>query len=78
MVAKSIAQATAALKLPHAYSSAGNFVTLSQGLSSIIPSSQVSVNTLIATADLALYQAKQNGRNQFCVYQSQISKVDRA
>ena len=72
-VARSMAQAVAALKLPHAFSSAGDFVTLSQGFSSIIPLPQVSFNTLIATADLALYKAKQNGRNQVCAYEGQIA-----
>ncbi len=67
-VAQSIAREIDHLQLSHAYSLVGNRITLSQGISSMIPSTQFSLKTLIATADLALYQAKQKGRNQVFVY----------
>jgi diguanylate cyclase (GGDEF)-like protein len=67
-VAQSIAREIENLQLSHAYSLVGDRITLSQGISSMIPSTQFSLKTLIATADLALYQAKQKGRNQVFVY----------
>jgi diguanylate cyclase (GGDEF)-like protein len=67
-VAHSIAKEMNELKLSHAYSLVSDHITLSQGISSIIPSAHFSLKTLIATADIALYQAKQNGRNQFVSY----------
>jgi diguanylate cyclase (GGDEF)-like protein len=67
-VAQSIAREIDNLQLSHAYSLVGDRITLSQGISSMIPSIQFSLKTLIATADLALYQAKQKGRNQVFVY----------
>jgi diguanylate cyclase (GGDEF)-like protein len=67
-VARSIATEIENLQISHGYSLVGDRITLSQGISSMIPSAQFSLKTLIATADLALYQAKQNGRNQVLVY----------
>jgi diguanylate cyclase (GGDEF)-like protein len=69
-VARSVAQEIDRLQLSHAYSLVGDRITLSQGISTMIPSAQFSLNTLIATADIALYQAKQKGRNQTFVYGS--------
>jgi diguanylate cyclase (GGDEF)-like protein len=75
-VAQSIAQEIDRLQLSHAYSLVGNRITLSQGISSMIPSAQFSLNTLIATADLALYKAKQNGRNQSFVYGADHASIE--
>ncbi|MBW4492058.1 MAG: PleD family two-component system response regulator [Oscillatoria princeps RMCB-10] len=54
------------LKIPHALSPVSNWITLSQGISTTVPSHQESPETLIASADKALYEAKQGGRNQYC------------
>jgi diguanylate cyclase (GGDEF)-like protein len=42
-------------------------VTLSAGIASVLPGEGMSADSLILAADLALYQAKANGRNQVCL-----------
>ncbi|MEG4118086.1 diguanylate cyclase [Microcoleus sp. N9_B4] len=65
-VARKICDGIASLKLPHARSSIGPYVTLSCGIATAIPSAQESPNTLIRSADSALYQAKTEGKNRIC------------
>ena len=50
------------LKIPHASSKVNEYVTLSEGVSSQVPTQDLSPETLIAGADQALYQAKEQGR----------------
>jgi two-component system cell cycle response regulator len=54
------------LKLPHPQSHINPYITLSFGIASIIPHPQISPETLIQSADHALYQAKAQGRNRIC------------
>lgn len=63
-VAELIRKRLRALNLDHAGSQISKFVTMSFGVSSTIPTKNSSVQELIETADNALYQAKQKGRNQ--------------
>ncbi|MEN9216621.1 MAG: GGDEF domain-containing protein, partial [Gloeomargarita sp. HHBFW_bins_162] len=56
-------------EIPHAYTLTGNHVSMSIGISSTIPHPDLSPNALILSADLALYTAKSQGRNQ-AVYQA--------
>jgi len=60
---KSIQTTLQALKIPHAASAAANYVTLSAGIACLIPTQETHCQALIAAADAALYQAKQQGRN---------------
>lgn len=53
-----------ALQIPHAYSSAGSYVTISQGVAHIFPSKDSEPRSLIMAADEALYRAKESGRNR--------------
>lgn len=56
-------------KLEHSFSSVSNVVTVSIGLSSSIPTAGINMNELLKRADQALYQAKENGRNQvYCAH----------
>jgi len=66
VVAREICDGIASLKLPHARSSIGPYVTLSGGSATAIPSAQESPDTLILRADSALYQAKTQGKNRIC------------
>jgi diguanylate cyclase (GGDEF)-like protein len=52
-----------ALQLRHPNSQVSEFITLSIGLATIIPHNQSLSTVLVAAADLALYQAKAQGRN---------------
>jgi diguanylate cyclase (GGDEF)-like protein len=51
-------------ELPHAQSSAAEHVTISIGVYTCIPGSDVEMKELIERADRALYEAKRHGRNR--------------
>ena len=71
VVARKICDTIADLKLPHARSSIGPYVTLSCGIATVIPAAEASPDTLISSADSALYQAKSAGKNRICHASSQ-------
>ncbi|MEA5602203.1 GGDEF domain-containing protein [Nostoc sp. UHCC 0252] len=45
-----------------------DIVTLSLGITSITPTCDIKPDTLIASADKALYSAKQKGRDRYCIH----------
>jgi diguanylate cyclase (GGDEF)-like protein len=65
-VANRIQDGIRQLALPHIKSPIG-IVTLSQGVVSLVASSQHNANDMIATADSLLYSSKQKGKNRFTV-----------
>ena len=68
IVAEEMRMAIANLKIPHQNSDISNMVTVSIGITSLIPSPQQKTSTLIKQADIALYNAKQKGRNRAIVF----------
>lgn len=66
-IAIAIQQAVKALEIPHPHSAASHWVTLSLGITSIIPTMEIDPEQLVTAADTALYQAKASGRNTYCI-----------
>ena len=64
LVAESIQEAIANLAIPHQSSLVSDRLTLSVGVASLIPTTEESIEILIAHADEALYAAKKRGRNR--------------
>ncbi|MDJ0509576.1 MAG: diguanylate cyclase [Crocosphaera sp.] len=65
IVAQSLNEQIQALNLPHPSSEVSNYVTISLGVSSLIPTYKTPSKKLINLADKALYQAKEEGRNRY-------------
>ncbi|MEK3993138.1 sensor domain-containing diguanylate cyclase [Robertmurraya sp. FSL R5-0851] len=68
MIAEMIRIAICQLQIPHKTSKRNDFVTMSFGVASIIPSSNIFPKELLKLADTALYSAKGNGRNRVVNY----------
>ncbi len=66
-VAQAILQEMHRLQLPHGGSATG-IVTLSLGITSLIPTADISPKLLLEQADLALYYVKQHGRDGIHIY----------
>ncbi|MCW6052436.1 diguanylate cyclase [Lyngbya sp. CCAP 1446/10] len=64
-VAQNIQEEIHNLAIPHAESDVKEIVTVSLGISSVIPTLEVQPDTLVAFADKALYDAKQQGRDRW-------------
>ncbi len=63
-VAETIRSQIKSLYLPHPDSLVSDYVSLSLGVTCVVPSSQHTVKQLLVTADKALYQAKKQGRDR--------------
>ena len=66
-VGEKIRDQVKAVQIPHIKSGVSEYVTLSLGVASIIPTDKLSPASLVTTADDALYQAKAKGRDQLSV-----------
>jgi PleD family two-component response regulator len=58
------------LSLQHDFSKIGDVVTITLGATSIIPNDEITIIEFIRQADNALYEAKNNGRNQIIGFNS--------
>ncbi len=74
VVAETLIQAVRDVELTHAYSLAAEFVTISAGVASMVPSNDATPRALSEQADRALYEAKESGRNRVCVARVCASK----
>ncbi|VEP12505.1 Protein-glutamate methylesterase (modular protein) [Hyella patelloides LEGE 07179] len=73
-VGELIRRAVKELKIPHHNSLVDSVVTVSLGIASTIPDSVDYPQLLIEAADLALYKAKERGRDCVAVYSESISR----
>jgi diguanylate cyclase (GGDEF)-like protein len=67
VVAEKMRQQIKTLSLTHPDSLVGDYVSLSIGISAVIPCSKYTKKQLLVTADQALYQAKKQGRDRAIV-----------
>ncbi|MDF2612324.1 MAG: cph [Clostridia bacterium] len=72
-IAETIRKNIEALGMPHAHSEVNTYVTTSLGAATIIPEASDSIETFIACADHALYEAKLNGRNRVSINKESTS-----
>ena len=63
-IAKRIRLNVNSLKISHAHSSVSDYITLSLGVFSMVPTQEGSPDLLVALADKALYEAKEQGRDR--------------
>lgn len=64
-IAETIRKEIHKIQIPHVKSQISENVSLSLGVASVVPTQELSPETLIKTADEALYQAKKQGRDRF-------------
>ncbi len=62
-VARDIYECISQLQIPHDGSSISKYLTVSIGVTAIVPTAAFPVDQLVAVADRALYRAKNQGRN---------------
>ena len=74
-VGEDICKAVANLKIPSGKENPYPYVTISVGLNSMIPSSDINSEELVKTADFALYQAKTSGRNKVKAYSKVVNNM---
>ncbi|MBO9540501.1 GGDEF domain-containing protein [bacterium] len=68
-IAERVRSQVEALAIPHAGSKAAPCVTMSLGVATLVPRPEDAADRMVALADHALYQAKQEGRNRVCMMQ---------
>lgn len=66
-IAEQIQQSIKTLAIPHACSGVSTSVSISLGITCLIPTATGSPQQIIASADRALYNAKQQGRNCYAI-----------
>ncbi|MEM1253715.1 MAG: diguanylate cyclase [Cyanobacteria bacterium P01_H01_bin.21] len=67
-VAEAIREGLAKAAIPHCTSSVSDAVTLTMGIATVVPDHHLIAQDLLQAADLALYHAKQQGRDRIYVH----------
>jgi diguanylate cyclase (GGDEF)-like protein len=62
--AEDLRQAILSLEIPHPYSKADRYLTISLGVATMVSTPDKSIDLLISEADKALYRSKEEGRNR--------------
>lgn len=81
-VAKAIQQKLANAAIPHSTSTVAKVITLTMGVATVIPNHKLNSQDLLRAADLALYHAKQQGRDRiyvhahYCLHNDEYSNGD--
>ena len=75
-IAETMRAEVESLKIEHAFSGVAGHVTISLGVSTMVPEQAAKTGSLIHAADRALYQAKRSGRNCVVVYSDPKKKSD--
>nr|WP_320145211.1 diguanylate cyclase [uncultured Anaeromusa sp.] len=75
-VAEILRQEVANLQIVHDGSSVNEYITISVGLITQLPTAQDTIKEMIRRADFALYQAKKNGRNRIAVYCNECEQAN--
>ena len=66
-LAKILCEKIRSLNIPHAHSEVSEHLTISLGITSKVACEGSSPTDLIALADKALYEAKESGRDRYCI-----------
>ena len=64
-VAENLIKSVENMKIPHSKSKCSSYVTISIGISTVIPDPSQEIDSFIESADKSLYKAKSSGRNRF-------------
>ena len=73
-IAESLRRTVEHLAIPHAASTVSDRVTVSLGIATFVPSSGDTPQLLVESADRALYEAKQQGRNRYVVSRRHLER----
>jgi len=76
-VAEELRSAVAKLGILHAGHPSSDHVTVSAGVVSVVPGEDTAASDLVNAADVALYEAKEAGRNQVHVFDDDIAAAER-
>lgn len=68
VIAEKLCREVAALNIAHESEKTRGFITISIGVSCVYPNKEITALALVKQADDALYQAKNEGKNQACLY----------
>ncbi|RUL48681.1 diguanylate cyclase domain-containing protein [Lysinibacillus antri] len=72
-LAEEIRKAVENLKIPHSKSEVHDYVTISMGVATVIPTDYIKSTKIFNMADQAMYESKNNGRNRVTKYEKVVS-----